>query len=202
LISVPHLHAELRVQVRERLVEQEHLRVAHDGAAHRDALALAAGELARVALEELGEAQDLGGAADPLLDDVLGRLRELEGERHVLLHGHVRVERVVLEHHRDVPVLGRHVVHHPPADRDLAAVDLLQPGDHPEQRRLPAARGPTSTTNSPSGMSTETPCRIWVEPKNLSTLRTSTDAIPVFPWRSRLARRALRAGPARATSQP
>jgi hypothetical protein len=50
-----HLHAQLGVEVRQRLVEQEHLRVAHDGAAHGDALALAAGELARVAVEELGE---------------------------------------------------------------------------------------------------------------------------------------------------
>jgi hypothetical protein len=34
-----------RVEVRERLVEQEHLGVAHDGAADGDALALAARQL-------------------------------------------------------------------------------------------------------------------------------------------------------------
>jgi hypothetical protein len=37
-----HLHAQLRVQVRERLVHQEDLRLAHDRPAHRDALALTA----------------------------------------------------------------------------------------------------------------------------------------------------------------
>ena len=47
-----HLVAELRVEVGERLVEQEELRVAHDGAADGDALALAAGKLARIAVEE------------------------------------------------------------------------------------------------------------------------------------------------------
>ena len=47
-----HLHAQLGVEIRQRLVEQEHLRVAHDGAAHGDALALAAGKLARKALEQ------------------------------------------------------------------------------------------------------------------------------------------------------
>ena len=46
-----HRHAQLGVEVGQRLVEQEHLRVAHDRAAHRDALALAARELARIALE-------------------------------------------------------------------------------------------------------------------------------------------------------
>jgi len=38
-----HRHAQFGVEVRQGLVEQEHLRVAHDGAAHRHALALAAG---------------------------------------------------------------------------------------------------------------------------------------------------------------
>src|SRR5690348_17727509 len=42
-----HLHAKLGVEVRQGLVEQEHLRVAHDRASHRDTLALAARELAR-----------------------------------------------------------------------------------------------------------------------------------------------------------
>jgi hypothetical protein len=37
-----HRDAQLRVQVRQWLVEQEHLGIAHDRAAHRDALALAA----------------------------------------------------------------------------------------------------------------------------------------------------------------
>ena len=41
------LHAQLGVEVGERLVHQEHLRVAHERAAERDALLLAAGELAR-----------------------------------------------------------------------------------------------------------------------------------------------------------
>jgi hypothetical protein len=39
------LQPQLRVEVRERLVHQEDLRLAHDRAAHRDALALAAGQL-------------------------------------------------------------------------------------------------------------------------------------------------------------
>jgi hypothetical protein len=58
----------------------------------------------------------------------------------MLSHRHVRVERVVLEHHGDVAVLGRHVVDHAVADGDLAAGDLLEPGDHAQQRGLAAAR--------------------------------------------------------------
>jgi hypothetical protein len=46
----PGLRAQLGVEVGQRLVEQEDLRLAHDGAAHGHALALAAGQLARLAL--------------------------------------------------------------------------------------------------------------------------------------------------------
>ena len=53
---------------------------------------------------------------------------------------HVRVERVVLEHHRDVALGRLEVVDHAAADRDLAAGDLLQPRDHAQQRDLAAAR--------------------------------------------------------------
>jgi len=53
----------------------------------------------------------------------------------------VRVEGVVLENHRDVAVLGRHVGHHAVADQDVAAGDFLQPREAAQRRRLPAAGG-------------------------------------------------------------
>ena len=60
-----HLHAQLRVEVGQRLVEQEHFWIAHDRAAHGDALALPAGELLRLAVEQLGDVEDAGGLVDP-----------------------------------------------------------------------------------------------------------------------------------------
>ena len=61
-----HLHAQLGVEVGQRLVEQEHLGVAHDGAAHGDALALAAGELLGLAVEQLLDVEDAGCLVDAL----------------------------------------------------------------------------------------------------------------------------------------
>ena len=52
----------------------------------------------------------------------------------------VRVERVVLEDHRDVALLRARVVDDPAADRDRAVRDLLEARDHPQRRRLAAAR--------------------------------------------------------------
>ena len=106
----PHLDAQAGVEVGERLVEQEHARVADDGAADGDALALAAGELLGLAVEQVGDLQDAGGVLDPLLGGLGVDLRELEAEAHIVLDGHVRVERVGLEHHRDAALGRRQVV--------------------------------------------------------------------------------------------
>ena len=137
-----HRHAQLGVEVGQRLIEQKDLRVAHDRPPHRDALALAARELARIALEQRRQRQDFGSAADLARDRRLVLLGQRERERHVLAHRHVRVQRVVLEHHRDVAFLGLQVVDAAVADADLTAGDLLEPGNHPQQRRLAAARRP------------------------------------------------------------
>ena len=58
-----HLDAELGVEIGERLVEQEELGIAHERAAHRDALALAAGELAGLAVQERLDLQQRGRRA-------------------------------------------------------------------------------------------------------------------------------------------
>ncbi len=135
-----HLHAQLRVEVRQRLVEEEHRRLADDRAAHRDALALAAGERARLAVEKRAELEDLRRPLHARVD--VGRRHPADPEPvgHVLAHRHVRVERVVLEHHRDVAVLRLEPVDDARADRDLAGRDRLEPGNHPQERRLAATR--------------------------------------------------------------
>ena len=137
-----HLHAQLGVEVRQRLVEQEHARMAHDGAAERDALALAAGQLARLALEQFADAEDVGRFLDALGDLGLFEFAHLQAERHVVVHAHVRVERVVLEHHRDVAIHRRQFVDHIAVDRDVARSDRFEPRDHPQGRGLAAARRP------------------------------------------------------------
>jgi hypothetical protein len=54
----------------------------------------------------------------------------------------VRVERVALEHHGDVAVSRRQIVHHAIADAHLATGDVLEPGDHAQRGRLAAAGWP------------------------------------------------------------
>jgi hypothetical protein len=63
----------------------------------------------------------------------------------------VGVQRVVLEDHRDVPVARVEPVHDAVADPHLALGDVLEPGDHPQRRRLAAAGGADEDHELPVG---------------------------------------------------
>ena len=97
----PHARACVRVEGGEGLVEEEHVGVAGKRAGESDALALAARELARARLREVGEAE----ALEHLLDACPA------GVGDVLLDGHVREEGVLLEDEADPALLGRAVDH-------------------------------------------------------------------------------------------
>ena len=135
------LHAKLRVEVRERFVEEEDRGFAHDGAAHRDALALTARELTGTALEKVPEFEHLRRLFDAAADFLLRNAADLEAVRHVVKDRHVRIERVVLKDHRAVAVLGFEVVDDPVADREFPGGDRFEPRDHAQKGRLAAARG-------------------------------------------------------------
>jgi hypothetical protein len=51
----------------------------------------------------------------------------------------VRVQRVILEHHRDVALLRREVGDVALADADHAVADALESGHQAQHRRFPAA---------------------------------------------------------------
>ena len=70
------LHAQLRVQVRKRLVHQKRLRLTDDRATHGDALALAAEERSRLPLQILLEPEDPRSVLDTPIDLLLLHMME------------------------------------------------------------------------------------------------------------------------------
>src|SRR4028119_821720 len=147
----PHLHPELGVEVGEGLVHEEGLRLADDGPAQGHPLTLAAGERLRLPVQKVLDGEDAGGFLDAAVDLGLVHLAELEREAHVLAHVHVRVERVVLEDHSDVPLAGRQVVHHPVPYKDLATAYVLEARYHAQGGGLAAPRGPDEHHELPVG---------------------------------------------------
>ena len=73
-----------------------------------------------------------------------------QAEREIVVHAHVRIERVGLEHHGDVAILGRHVIDDAAVDRAaLPEVIDSRPAIIRSVVDLPQPDGPSSTMNSP-----------------------------------------------------
>ena len=132
-----HLHAELRVEVGQRLVrETPAVRARSPGPSLR------AGAGRRT--ECVGACRERPGGREPRQRSSRGgrsppcRTSAASAEGHVPVGGHVRVGSVVLEHHRDVSILRREVVHDPTADPTSRFRYVLEPGDHAEGGRLSA----------------------------------------------------------------
>ena len=126
----------------ERLVHQHDRRVEHERPGDRGALLHTPGELPRVLLQRMAEAegrQQLGRVAERTV--AVGPAVDPHGELDVLAHRLPRQQRRRLRHESDLLVTrGR-----PDAlavDRDGAGVGVEEPGDHLEQRGLPATAGP------------------------------------------------------------
>ena len=135
-----HVLAELEVERAERLVEEQHPRAVDERASERDPLPLAARQLVRLALLIAGQAHHAQGLRDPLAACRLVDLADHQPVAHVVADRHVREQRVVLEDRVDVALERRDAGHVTPVKDDAAARRLLEPGDHPERRRLAGPR--------------------------------------------------------------
>jgi hypothetical protein len=135
----PHLHTELGIEIRERFIEQENLRLAHDCPSDSDALPLAAGHLSRRSIKQLLDSEYCSSLTDACIYLALAKSTELEREGEVLVRCHVRVQRIVLENHGDVTIFRREVIHHASTDEQLAGRNRLESSDHPQGGALPAS---------------------------------------------------------------
>ncbi|MNP08724.1 hypothetical protein D3C76_1008040 [compost metagenome] len=154
---VQHLATQLRVQRRGHFVEQHHLGPHRQRPGNRHALLLATGQLRRVMLELVAQANHLQQLGCPFAR--LGRLHAQHLDRgldHVLQGTHVREQVETLEHHADLrphfaymalvgdelrAVAPGHVGERFAIDFDHALVDALKRHQYPQQRRLARAAG-------------------------------------------------------------
>ena len=137
---VPKLEAHLVVEIRHRLVEEQQMRVDRERASERDALALAAGELRHRALGEAFELQELQHLRDALVDRVALPAAHAQAVADVARDGHVRPQRIGLEHHRGRALLRRQVGDVLARDLDAALVGHHEARDRAQERGLAAAR--------------------------------------------------------------
>ena len=141
----PHLLAQLGVEVAERLVEQEQIRLVDEGAAERQTLHLPAAQKRRRSALEAAEPHELEHALDPFSHRAAAHAAEPQRVGDVVEHGHVRPDRVGLEDHAEVALVRGHEEpardrgHDPAAQGDLAGVGIVEACDEAQSRGLAAA---------------------------------------------------------------
>ena len=107
--------------------------MAHNRPADGDTLALTARQILGLAVHQVAQFQNLGGLINAGGNLGLGVAGKPQGKAHVFAHGHMRIQRVGLKHHRDAAFRGVDIVHPGATDGQVAAGNILQPGDHPQQ---------------------------------------------------------------------
>ena len=134
--------AQVHIEVGERFVQQQQARLGRQRARQRHALLLSARKLVRktpLGTTQAHQIQHLG-----LPRGTLGARQAVDAEADVLAHIEMRKQRVILKHHADTPLLGRHrapdLADHVVAEPDRARAHRLQPGHRAQQRGLAAAR--------------------------------------------------------------
>ena len=147
------LLAQLLVERAERLVHQQQARLEDDGAGKRDALLLAARELARIA-----RAVAAAGAPARAPRRPAWRARPwatprcFSGKPMFSATRQVRKQRVVLEHHADVAPIGRHGDDRLAVDRDVAARSASRSRRSSSASwSCPSRSGPAASGTRPSG---------------------------------------------------
>ena len=129
-----HTRAKLGVQVCDRLVEQEHLWLTHDGAADSDTLFLPATEFLRAPVQKMVDFQKLGRLLYPFGDFLRADFGEFERVGDIVKHGLVRIKRIVLKHHGDISILRGEVVDHIAAEAYCACRYMFKTRDHAHGR--------------------------------------------------------------------
>ena len=132
-----HALAGESIERAERLIHQQHFRIAREAAHDRRALLHPAAELVRIFVLETGESGDRQIFAHRAFARRAIAAADLQGEDDVLPHGHPRQQRRVLEHDADgAGRAGDRLV----SERHLARVGRVEAGEQPQHRALAAAR--------------------------------------------------------------
>jgi hypothetical protein len=145
--------AQVDVQVRERLVEQQQVRFRRQRARQRHALLLASGKLVRIGVAYTGQTHQRQHRIDARAR--FGRWPPSEAEADIAGHGQVRKQRVILKDHANpTPLGGRHSAgrrNHVAGQSDAAGGDGLEAGNAAQHRGLAAPGGTEQAADLPFG---------------------------------------------------
>ena len=134
-----HLLAQLEIERTQRLIEQQDLGPVDQGTGDSDALLLTTGQLVGLAPLKAAELHQIEHFQHALTNLVLRSLLHLETVGDVVENGHVRKQRVALEHGIHVALERLLIGNIDAVEQNFARSGLLKAGDHAQRRRLARA---------------------------------------------------------------
>ena len=135
-----HVLAELQIERRQRLVEQQHVRFGRERPGDGNALALSPRQLVAHLFALVGQRDQIEQLLGPPAALGAPQAAHLEGERDVLPHRHEREECEVLEDEGGGPLVRTNPRHVPAADPHHALRGLQEAGYGAQQSGLAAPR--------------------------------------------------------------
>ena len=143
--------ADLGVDRREGLVEQQDLRVRSQGPRKGDTLALSARELAGIPFFQSLASDQPEEFLHFLPDLLLRRLLHPKAESDILKNRHIAEKGVALKNKSDPPLTAGDIIDDFAVDQDLTGIRMLQAGNHSQDGRLAAAGGAQQGNQFSSG---------------------------------------------------
>ena len=136
-----HLLAQLQIQGAEGLVQQQDVRLIHQGAGDGHTLLLTAGKLGDVALGIAFQVHQGKHTVDLLGDDIVRQLFDTQAEGDVFENIQMGKQGIALEDGVDLPLVGGDVVDALAVKDDRALVLLQEAAQNAQQRGFAAAGG-------------------------------------------------------------
>jgi len=133
-----HEAAQERVERRERLVEQQNLRLGDKRSRERNPLLLTSRELRGQTLGKILHFHQPQKLARPGMPRSLADPSHLQAERDIVEAVRMRKQRIALKHHCHAPPSGRQIGHVAVANQDVAVSDVFMPGNHAQRGGLAA----------------------------------------------------------------
>ena len=141
-----HLLAQVRIEVGERFVQQQHGGLDHNGPRQGHALLLPATQFSRITVAQIAHLHHLEDLTHATADLVGLEIAYLQTKAHVLRHSHVGPDSVALKDHRHLPLFRRQAGggrgNHLAIQLDGAGRGRHESRDHAQRRRLATARRP------------------------------------------------------------
>ena len=136
----PHLRSQFRIKGAQGLVEKKNFRLADNRPGEGDTLALAAGQLRRLAVDKILQRRHLDDPIDAPADIRPGDFFHPQSKGNVFVDRKVGKEGVALKHLIDTSPIGRFESDVLAADEDVTSGRSIEAADQSQTRRFPAAR--------------------------------------------------------------